>query len=82
MHDYKHTPGVLRSNDLLKMIYKEFKKTIPYEYVTFINAYPTLCNKKGEPIEAYFEDEKMNIKGGICYCCFTYDNYPNKCPFW
>lgn len=46
MHDYKHTPGVLRSNDLLKMIYKEFKKTIPYEYVTFINAYPTLCNKK------------------------------------
>ena len=50
MHDYKHTPGVLRSNDLLKMVYKEFKKTIPYEYVTFINAYPILCNKKGEPV--------------------------------
>ena len=51
IHDYKSTPGVLRSNDMLKMIFKEMKKTIPYEYVTFINAYPSLCNKKGEPIE-------------------------------
>ena len=68
MHDYKHTPGVLRSNDLLKMIYKEFKKTIPYEYVTFINAYPTLCNKKGEPIEAYFEDGlHINHEGYVRY---------------
>ncbi|WP_418488749.1 GDSL-type esterase/lipase family protein [Faecalibacillus intestinalis] len=68
MHDYKHTPGVLRSNDLLKMIYKEFKKTIPYEYATFINAYPTLCNKKGEPIEAYFEDGlHINHDGYVRY---------------
>lgn len=56
MHDYKSTPGVLRSNDMLKMIFKEMKKTIPYEYVTFINAYPSLCNKKGEPIEELYVD--------------------------
>ena len=56
IHDYKHTVGVLRSNDLLKITFKEMKKTIPYEYVTFINAYPSLCNKKGDPVEAYYED--------------------------
>lgn len=56
IHDYKSTPGVLRSNDMLKMIFKEMKKTIPYEYVTFINAYPSLCNKKGEPIEELYVD--------------------------
>ena len=68
MHDYKHTPGVLRSNDLLKMIYKEFKKTIPYEYVTFINAYPILCNKKGEPVEVYYEDGlHINHEGYLRY---------------
>ena len=68
MHDYKHTLGVLRSNDLLKMIYKEFKKTIPYEYVTFINAYPILCNKKGEPVEAYYEDGlHINHEGYLRY---------------
>lgn len=55
-HDYKHTDGVLRSNDLLKMIFKEYKKTIPYDYITFIPAYASLCNKKGEPIEAYYQD--------------------------
>ena len=68
MHDYKHTPGVLRSNDLLKMVYKEFKKTIPYEYVTFINAYPILCNKKGEPVEVYYEDGlHINHEGYLRY---------------
>lgn len=56
MHDYKSTPGVLRSNDILKIIFKEMKRTIPYEFVSFINAYPALCNKKGEPIEELFVD--------------------------
>lgn len=56
IHGYKATPGVLRSNDMLKMIFKEMKKTIPYDFVTFINAYPSLCNKKGEPIEELYVD--------------------------
>lgn len=55
-HGYKATKQGLRSNDVLKMIYKEYKRTIPYEYVHFINIYPTLCNKKGEPIESYYVD--------------------------
>ena len=64
IHDYKSTPGVLRSNDMLKMIFKEMKKTIPYEYVTFINAYPSLCNKKGEPIvELYVDGLHINEQG-------------------
>ena len=33
MHDYKHTPGVLRSNDLLKMIYKELLLMLIQRYV-------------------------------------------------
>ena len=41
---------------MLKMIFKEMKKTIPYDFVTFINAYPSLCNKKGEPIEELYVD--------------------------
>lgn len=56
IHDYKHTIGVLRSNDLLKITFKEMQKTIPYEYITFINAYPSLCDSKGEPVEKYYDD--------------------------
>lgn len=54
-HGYKVTPGI-RSNDILKMVFKEYKKMIPYDYVHFINVYPALCNKKGQPIEEYFKD--------------------------
>ncbi|MEG0277084.1 MAG: GDSL-type esterase/lipase family protein [Coprobacillus sp.] len=56
MHGYKSTKQGLRSNDTLKMIYKEYKRVIPYHYVNFINVYPALCNKKGEPIESYYVD--------------------------
>lgn len=56
MHGYKAKPGILRSNDIIKMIYQETKKTIPYDYVTLINAYQSMCNKKGEPIESLYVD--------------------------
>lgn len=55
-HGYKATKEGIRSNDVLKMIFKEYKRIIPYEYVHFINVYPALCNKKGEPIENYYID--------------------------
>lgn len=55
-HGYKAIKKGIRSNDILKIVFKEMKKVIPYEYVTFINAYPSLCNKKGEAIENYFID--------------------------
>ena len=38
------------------MIFKEYQRVIPYEYVHFINAYQSLCNKKGEPVESYYID--------------------------
>lgn len=56
LHGYKATKTGIRSNDVLKMIFKEYKRTIPYEYVHFINVYPALCNKKGEPVENYYVD--------------------------
>ena len=56
MHGYKVSQGVLRSNDILKMIFQEIRNTIPYHYVTMINAYQTMCNKKGEPIENLYVD--------------------------
>lgn len=69
MHGYKALKKGIRSNDVLKMIYKELKNSIPYEYVTFIHAYPSLCNKKGEPIREYFDDGlHINDKG---YQVFT-----------
>lgn len=55
-HGYKALKKGIRSNDFLKAIFREMKKVIPYPYVTFINAYPALCNKKGEPIEEYYVD--------------------------
>lgn len=55
LHGYKATPGI-RSNDMLKMIYKECQQMIRYDYVDFINVYPLLCNKKGQPIEEYYID--------------------------
>lgn len=56
LHGYKTTHKGIRSNDVLKMIFKEYKRVIPYEYVHMINVYPALCNKKGEPIENYYVD--------------------------
>ena len=55
-HGYKSTKQGMRSNDILKMIFKEYKRMITYEYVHFINVYPALCNKKGEPIKNYYVD--------------------------
>lgn len=55
-YGYKARKEGIRSNDVLKMIFKEYKRMIPYEYVHFINIYPALCNKKGEPIEDYYID--------------------------
>lgn len=56
MHGYKASGSGIRSNDVLKMIYKEYKNVIPYDYVTFINPFMNLCNKNGQPIENYFVD--------------------------
>lgn len=55
-HGYKAMNAGIRSNDVLKMVFKEYKRIIPYEYVHFINVYSALCNKKGEPIENYYID--------------------------
>ena len=67
-YGYKVLKKGMRSNDMLKIIFKEFKKIIPYDYVTFINAYGSLCNKKGEPIEDYYVDGlHINDKGYLAY---------------
>lgn len=55
-HGYKVKKSGLRSNDTLKMIFKEMKNVIMYDYVQFINIYSSLCNKKGEPIENLYVD--------------------------
>ena len=41
-HGYKAIKKGIRSNDVLKMIFKEYKNVIPYENVTFINPYSAL----------------------------------------
>lgn len=56
LQGYKTLKSGIRSNDVLKMIFKEYQRVIPYEYVHFINAYQALCNKKGEPVENYYID--------------------------
>lgn len=67
-HGYQATKSGFRSNDALKMVYQEMKQVIPYDYVTFINAYPALCNKKGQPIENYYEDGlHINKEGYMAY---------------
>lgn len=63
-HGYKATKQGIRSNDILKMIYKEYQRVIPYDYVQMVQVYPSLCNKKGEPIEDYYIDGlHINEKG-------------------
>lgn len=67
-HGYKATKQGLRSNDILKMVFKEYKRMIPYDYVHFINVYPALCNKKGDPIEDYYVDGlHINDAGYLAY---------------
>lgn len=61
---YKETKQGIRNHDVLKMIFKEYQKMIPYEYVHFINIYPSVCNKKGEPIQELYKDGlHINEKG-------------------
>lgn len=68
LHSYKATKEGIRSNDVLKMIYTEYKSIIPYDYVEFIDAYPALCNEFGEPIREYFTDGlHINDEGYKCY---------------
>lgn len=68
IHGYKALKNGIRSNDSLKMIFKEYKNVIPYDYVTFINPYNALCNKKGQPIETYYEDGlHINDAGYLAY---------------
>lgn len=55
-HGYKVSKKGNRSNDMLKMVYRELKNVMRYEYVRLIDVYPTLCNKKGEPREELFVD--------------------------
>lgn len=55
-YGYQVNPGILRSNDLLKIVAQEIKKTVPYDYVTMIDAYHTLCDEQGEPIEYLYTD--------------------------
>ena len=45
----------LRSNDILQMIMKEYKRMIPYEYVHFINVYDSLF-ENGQLNANYFID--------------------------
>ena len=50
------------------MVFKEYKRMIPYDYVHFINVYPALCNKKGDPIEDYYVDGlHINDAGYLAY---------------
>ncbi len=55
-HGYMVTHQGMRNNDILRMIYREYQRMIPYEYVHFIDVYPTLCNEHGELIESYYID--------------------------
>ncbi len=65
-HGYKMLKKGIRSNDMLKIVYKEIKNVIRYDYVSMINVYPTLCNKKGEPIEnIYIDGLHINEQGYI-----------------
>ena len=48
-HGYKAIKKGIRSNDVLKMIFKEYKNVIPYEYVTFINPYSALIPQLPHP---------------------------------
>lgn len=68
LQGYKATQKGMRSNDILKMIYKEYKNIIPYNYVTLINPSVCLCNKKGIPIENYYLDGiHLNEQGYLAY---------------
>lgn len=55
-HGYQGLKQGLRSNDILRMIYEEYKRMIPYDYVHFIDIYPAICDSEGQPIQEYFID--------------------------
>ena len=56
IHGYKAENKGMRSNDILKMIDKEYRRMIPYDYVHFIPLFQSLCNKKGEVIKDLYVD--------------------------
>ncbi len=46
----------LRNNDILQMIYQEYQRVIPYDYIQMINVYDALCDKQGNVISSYYVD--------------------------
>lgn len=74
IHGHKKDKYVLRTNESIKMVYQEYRTTIPYEYVKLINAYPALLNKKGQPIEdIYLDGLHINDEGYSRYCAIIQD---------
>lgn len=68
LHGYKAMKKGMRSNDMIKVIFKECKNMIRNSDVIFIPVYQSLCNKKGLPIEQYYVDGlHLNQKGYKVY---------------
>ena len=56
IHGYQTLKMGLRSHDVLKMIEKEYKRIIPYDYVTIVNIFDCLCLENGETDQSYYID--------------------------
>lgn len=63
-HGYQYKKEGIRSNDTLKMVLQEYRRVIPYHYVTFIDVFDSLLDEKGDSIEDCFIDGlHLNDKG-------------------
>ena len=62
-HGYQASNTGIRSNDVLKMVFEEYKRTIPYEYVHFVDIF-SLFYQDGQLMEDCFVDGlHINEKG-------------------
>lgn len=70
IHGYQSKKEGLRSNDTLKMVFQEYRRVIPYCYVTFIDVFTCLLDENGNSMEDCFVDGlHLNDKG--------YEKYTN-----
>lgn len=56
IHGYQYKKEGIRSNEILSMVINEYKRVIPYDYVSFLDVFDCLLDEKGNVVEDCFID--------------------------
>ena len=79
IHGYQYKKQGLRSNDILRMVFEEYKRIIPYSYVSFLDVFDSLLDENGVPLENCFLDGLHLTQDGYQRYTDAIKNQLKKC---